>query len=165
MNAWFNKFQWIIHLHNYTTLQFKNTSTALRRSFMSSSNSTPTLNPKQPLTCFLCLPSLDISYKRKSTSIYFCIWLLSFTTMFLRLIHIVVCISTSSFYHWVVSILWTHHIFFIHLPVVNIWLLWTMLLWNPHTYLCMEICFHFSKVPSFLGVELWNFMLHSCLTF
>lgn len=91
-----------LELYNYTARQFKDISTALKRSFKSSSNSTPTLNPKQPLTCFPCLPSLDISYKRKSTSVYFCIWLLSFSIMILRLIHVVVCISTSSFYQWIV---------------------------------------------------------------
>lgn len=113
-----------LELYNYTTRQFKNISTVLKRSFKSSSNSTPTLNPKQPLTCFPCLPSLHISYKRKSTSIYFCIWLLSFSIIILRLIH-VVCISTSSFYYWIVfHFMDTPHFLYLvssceHLAIMN----------------------------------------------
>lgn len=87
------------------------------------------------------LPFLAISCKRKSTTrnFPFCMCLPSFSRMFLRLIHIVACISTSSFYYWIVF-----H-FMITILFLSTYQLWTVGYYeyrsnkHPHTCLCMEI--------------------------
>ena len=71
-----------------------------------------------PWKLFIMLYPLWVVYGNRITQYgIFCIWFLLLSIMFLRLIYVVECVSTSFFYGWIISNYIIYHISFICLSV------------------------------------------------
>lgn len=111
-----------------TTIQFQNISSNPIRSpvptySQSLFQSPPSSSLRQPLIYFLFLeicPFWTLRLNGIILWVVFCIWLLSLSIMFLRLIYVAACLSTS--FLFIVKqyyFLWLYHILFTHSPPVD----------------------------------------------
>ena len=152
----------------YPTIQFQDIFITPRtelHSISCHSHSTP--QHWEPLVHFLSLWICPFwTFHINVTILYmvFCDWLLSLSMIFSRFIHVIVCSNTSFlFMAEQYSILQIYHILFIHLVVMDTWVvpLWDYKICNEHccACFCIDTYFHFSWIPQGgIGNSMFNLL-------